>query len=314
MAGPRRPSGTASSGPQYCSQCGNAVDPTDRFCSACGGDLSSQSGSHATTRTDDRYRQFRRRIRDRVAEGWEIEYDADDEVVLVDRGFGSIGIHLLLLVFTGGIGNLLYAWYHYSHNAERIVLRADGDDHVSAAEYAEGSPAGEYAADEGSSLFQFVFGLTLLLGGIGAIGTSGLSLLPVLAGIGLILTSLLVLPPTRRRLRERHPPTNFGPTQSVDERLVSEPNRPCSVCSGRVDQGITREYKNEYAFAGIPLYTIEQGENRYCRECRHRELEYATGTHEDGSGGADEASGSATDDGTVDKSLETEGPESTGPR
>lgn len=32
-------------------------------------------------------------------------------------------------MFTGGIGNLFYAWYHYSVNPNRVTLRADGQDY-----------------------------------------------------------------------------------------------------------------------------------------------------------------------------------------
>ena len=62
---------------------------------------------------------------------WDVHYDAGDEVVLIDRGIESIGIHVLLLIVTGGIGNALYGWYHYVHNAERMVLCAGGKpDHL----------------------------------------------------------------------------------------------------------------------------------------------------------------------------------------
>jgi len=76
------------------------------------------------------------------------------------------------------------------------------------------------------------------------------------------------LPPTRRRLANRRPPTTFGPTTSVNERFVESTDKPCSVCFDRVERGVKREYGQSYVVAGLPLYTIERGENWYCESCR----------------------------------------------
>lgn len=44
------------------------------------------------------------------------------------RGFSSLGSHLALVLFTGGVGNVVYAWYKYSYDADRELIRADEDD------------------------------------------------------------------------------------------------------------------------------------------------------------------------------------------
>jgi len=264
--------GTGSPGGEfsYCASCGNELGPDDRFCSECGHEVGTGIDSRSTTGAapgDGDRRAFRRRVNDYLQDGWEIQYDAGDEVVLVDRGFGSIGIHVLLFLFTSGFGNLLYGWYHYTKKAERIVVRA-GEDTEPLNAPGQGPAPSHDTTDEQSSLGSYVFGLLLLLLGIYVIGTSLASFGGILAGVGLVLVSLLLLPPTRRRLRDRHPPTTFGPTEDVEERAATATDQLCSICRAPVEgDGVVREYGKEYVVAGIPLYTIEAGENWYCDSC-----------------------------------------------
>ena len=55
--------------------------------------------------------------------GWEIAQETDDRAFLIYRSYGRIWIHIVLLIFTAGIGNLAYFWYRYFHKAQRHVIR-----------------------------------------------------------------------------------------------------------------------------------------------------------------------------------------------
>lgn len=265
---------TRTGGPSYCHSCGSELDPGDQFCSDCGTEAKSTGESaddgaadsgRAGSAEADEQRAFRRRVNTYLADGWEVQYDAGDEVVLVDRGFGSIGIHVLLFLFTSGIGNVIYGWYNYSKDADRMAISADdGVTHVGASErpQIDGSDG-----SSGASLRHYALGLVLLLLGVFVIGTSLTSFGGILLGIGLLVLSILVLPPARRRLRERHPPTTFGTTSTVDERTALATDQLCSICREPVDTGVVREYEKEKVLAGIPLYTEEAGENWYCESC-----------------------------------------------
>ncbi|SIR62640.1 hypothetical protein SAMN05421752_101341 [Natronorubrum thiooxidans] len=46
----------------------------------------------------------------------------------------------------------------------------------------------------------------------------------------------------------------------------------CVACGTRVEQGMVRRYREEYAVAGIPIYTRSVGYNHYCLECATTEL------------------------------------------
>lgn len=136
--------------------------------------------------------------------------------------------------------------------------------------------------NSGTQLGQYGAGLLLLLGGIFVIGSSMPALGLMLFGIGLIALSALVLPPTRERLKNWHPITTSGPTENVEERAVGGTDQLCSVCRDTVDSGVIREFKKEYVLAGIPLYTMEAGENWYCDSCHstHHTLETGHGGFE----------------------------------
>jgi hypothetical protein len=249
---------------QYCPNCGEPVDSADKYCGSCGHGLGESPGG-TTDRESRAHRQFRQRVVDHVNDGWTIEYDGGDEVAMVDRGYGSIGVHILLLLFTSGIGNALYGWYHYEHSAERKVLRASGPDRTPTGQPAEG--VYEQDASTDSSLSDYFWGLLLGVIAVAIFASSWTLPVKLAAGFACLFMAGLLLPPVQRRLDERHPVTTFGPTTSVDERFVSETDRACSVCLDRIEDGVKREYEETYMFAGVPLYTIDRGENLYCDDC-----------------------------------------------
>lgn len=117
----------------------------------------------------------------------------------------------------------------------------------------------------------------------------------------------MLLPPTRRRLRDRHPPTTFGPTETVDEHAVFGTDQLCSICRERVDDGVRREFTTEDVVASIPLYTMEAGENWYCDSCHRERHSFAIGTERfDGLSDGVRMAGETADDGAEDEVMADE--------
>lgn len=243
--------------PNFCFRCGARLRAGDRYCSECG---TVADGARAT----DTRSEFRRRIEGLIAEGWEVQHDDGDRAILIDREIGSIGVHVLLLLFTGGIGNLLYGWYSYSMNAERIELRSDGtcrwlkrDSKTSTMEIDR--ETADWALSVIAAVLLFFLGLTFL--------TSGASTIAVLIGLGSLVGAVSLLPPVRRRLAARRSIDTFGRVRETDERVVDRPDTPCSACAAPVEQGVERRYGERTYVAGVPVQTREHGRNVYCRGC-----------------------------------------------
>ena len=276
--------------PAYCSACGEAFDDDDRFCSNCGASRSG-GGPHAAERSsgrperssgrperssdadspspDESERAFRRRVQDHLDAGWDVERDDGDRVVLVDRGIGSVGVHILLFIFTSGIGNLLYGWWHYSKLAERRRL-VRGDETAVRTPPSTGESRTETIAG------YILIALLLVIGGwitfLG--GTSG-SVPAALIGLAFAGLGLGVAPPVRRRLDRRHGVTAFGRKKTVDHRVVRPPesvDEPCVVCGEAFERGLVRRRRDETVFAGVPVRTHSIRHNHYCADCARSEL------------------------------------------
>jgi RNA polymerase subunit RPABC4/transcription elongation factor Spt4 len=73
-----------------------------------------------------RSERLQREIDDLVAQGWKIEDEGRDRVVMVDREFGSVASHILVAIltiwWTMGIGNVLWGAYNYVSRSRRQVL------------------------------------------------------------------------------------------------------------------------------------------------------------------------------------------------
>ncbi|TMT85935.1 zinc ribbon domain-containing protein [Haloterrigena sp. H1] len=78
-----------------------------------------------------RSKRVQQEIDDLVAQGWRIEEETPDRVVMVDREFGSVGSHIVVALltfwFSLGVGNVVWAAYNYVSNSRRRVLWEDGD-------------------------------------------------------------------------------------------------------------------------------------------------------------------------------------------
>ncbi|EMA63882.1 zinc ribbon domain-containing protein [Halorubrum lipolyticum] len=267
------------SAPAYCPECG------DRFCSNCGGARSggestatasgrssgeSRSPSGPTPPPRESDRAFRRRVQDHLDAGWEIERDDGDRVVLVDRGVGSVGVHVLLLFITGGVGNLLYGWWHYSKLAERRRL-VRGDATPARA------PSSREAGGRVETVSAYLLtGLLLLIGGwITAIRATSGSPPVALVGIAFALLSLGMVPAVQRRLDRRHGISTFGRRKTVDHRVIRPPesvDEPCVVCGERIERGLVRRRRDETVVAGFPVRTHSIRHNHYCVDCARREV------------------------------------------
>ena len=284
-----------------CQQCGAAVEPTANFCPQCGTEIRSQpvvcrdcgepfvdgaafcshcgtarEGGSKTSRTGEQgetHEQFRRRVAAYTEADWEITADHGDRVTVVDREIGSIGVHVLLLLFTSGFGNLLYGWYHYSKLAERRHLSVGGSTPApaeptptqSTQQTTTTAPVMAYVA----SLLLWFISLSFLVVAIG-----GSSVAAGLIGLLFAAAGSYVLPPVRHRLGRRHEVTMFGRHKTVDHRIIPQAetcDEPCVVCGDRVSQGLLRRRRDETLIAGVPVSTHNLDMNHYCLRCARDE-------------------------------------------
>lgn len=317
---------TAKQRAAYCPECGDRVAPEDAFCSGCGANRSSSEargvqspggGSARTERNTESNRResprrestFRKRVRQHLDAGWKIKRDDGHTVVLVDRDIGSIPIHVLLLLTTGGVGNLLYGYYHHSTLAETRRLSVD-DEHY---------PIPKREPDEESALTTasaYALSAIVLLVGlfIAVVATQGGSLAMTAVGLVLALSGLLVAPPADERLDRRHEVTAFGRRKTVDHRVlepVDPAEEPCVVCDREFHGGIVRRRRDETLVAGVPVRTHEHETNHYCAACAREDLfgtDGPTAPSTDVEASLDQAVGEAVDgamdetvDGAVDK-------------
>lgn len=280
--------------PNFCPQCGESLSPGDAFCSACGTAVSDDAtgersrttsaqsgvtralrgmtrtprdaaGTPRETATADSQAGFRRRVEDLAIEGWDVKHDYGDRVVMVDRGIGSLGMHALLLVFTSGVGNLLYAWYSYSIGAERVELREDGTE--------------RYTSDDSNPAttdwdLKSAVGLTAGLGLASVFALVGIlllwvtsSLVPTAIALAFLFGAVASVPLGTQFVPGFESPTTFGRHRTTDEEVANTPNTPCTACARPVGTGVRRTFAEKRYIAGIPAGTINEGENCYCRSC-----------------------------------------------
>ena len=265
----------------FCPDCGEPFASDDRFCSNCGAARSGDGptathrpsdapGSRSASPPDESDRAFRRRVQDHLDAGWDIERDDGDRVVLVDRGIGSVGVHILLFIFTSGIGNLLYGWWHYSKLAERRrIVRGD--------EATARVPSRSESDQRMETLTAYIMSVGLLLigGFICFFAVQSAANPAVLIGLAFGLLGIGTAPPVKRRLGRRHGITAFGRQKSVDHRTVRPPesvDEPCVVCGEAFDRGLVRRRRDETVVAGLPVRTHSMRYNHYCPDCARSEL------------------------------------------
>lgn len=83
--------------------------------------------SYDSTGYAKRTEDLQREIDDAIVEGWRIESETPERVVLVKRNYGDLGIHVLLAVLTAwwsfGLINIAYGAFKYVNDSQRRVLR-----------------------------------------------------------------------------------------------------------------------------------------------------------------------------------------------
>jgi len=222
----------------------------------------STSGGFAATRdradaaTDDDRRWLRQRVADLRARGWEVTHDDGDRVELIDRGVGSIPGHLLIFLFTSGLGNLLYGWYSWTWGAPERLVTADGHEEV----------------EEGGN------GVATLIAAVAALGLLGINgmlfLVALFAGApsvalsGLLFTLMMLVGAVAFQTDvDTTSLSTFGRERDVDSERVRTPPESCAACGDRVIEGERRRFTDRFYLAGVPLRTYEEGTNTYCADC-----------------------------------------------
>lgn len=61
--------------------------------------------------------------------------------------------------------------------------------------------------------------------------------------------------------------TEFGSTERVDMDTFRGTKEVCNACGVVTERGLRRRYARQWVLAGLPLYTIDWGENAYCPDC-----------------------------------------------
>lgn len=73
--------------------------------------------------------ELREDVEDAEVEGWSVDAEQENRVIMVKRGYGTLGGHVLIALLTAwwtlGIGNVLYAAYKYFGDVDKKVIRAD---------------------------------------------------------------------------------------------------------------------------------------------------------------------------------------------
>ncbi|MFB6177546.1 MAG: zinc ribbon domain-containing protein [Halobaculum sp.] len=254
--------------PRYCSSCGAPLSPGDNFCSACGAAVSDEESHGATdsvrdsrnepggtAATDDDRAWLRQRVEDLQMDGWEVTQDAADRVVLVKKSIGSLPVHVLLFLFSGGFLNVLYGWYRWTYGAPKRAVTAAGNEEV-LNESSLGSVAVGVALVALLGINLLVTTVALLLNVELVAGIFGLlTLLAVGAGIGVT------------RDVDTESLSTFGRVRSVETEQVRTPPEPCAACGERVIDGERRSFTDRFYVAGLPVKTNSDGENVYCDDC-----------------------------------------------
>jgi hypothetical protein len=149
-------------------------------------------------------------------------------------------------------------------------------------------PSSIELADTVSDLMSVVAGWLLIglgiiafLAGTGGIvqeaGTAEVIVPFLLVGFAtlFIISGVFVNPRFRHRLDRRHSLSQLGTVKTVENRTRSateDGQESCVVCDSGSKEGLIRRYRQEYAVAGVPLWTISENHNFYCPDCALAEL------------------------------------------
>lgn len=118
---------------KYCISCGEIISSEANVCPDCGApqnndaNAQSQTDEQSATMSVSEENKFKTAIDDKKVEGWDVKSREGDRVILVKRGYGSLGGHVLVAILTAWwtlfIGNGIYAAYKYFIDTDEMVMR-----------------------------------------------------------------------------------------------------------------------------------------------------------------------------------------------
>lgn len=72
--------------------------------------------------------ELRTKVEDAQVEGWKVDSEQGEKVVMMKPSYGTLGGHVLIALltvwWTFGIGNALYAAFKYFGDSDKKVIRA----------------------------------------------------------------------------------------------------------------------------------------------------------------------------------------------
>jgi hypothetical protein len=118
---------------KYCISCGEIISSEANICPDCGAPQSddnnaqSQTGQQSANMSISEENKFKTAIDDKKVEGWDVKSREGDRVIMIKRGYGSLGGHVLVAALTAWwtlfIGNVVYATYKYFIDTDQMVMR-----------------------------------------------------------------------------------------------------------------------------------------------------------------------------------------------
>jgi hypothetical protein len=66
-------------------------------------------------------KDMQRQIENYIQMGYSLKMQTDSSATVVKRSYGSALLHILLLLFTAGLGNLFYLFYAYTKSDEVLI-------------------------------------------------------------------------------------------------------------------------------------------------------------------------------------------------
>lgn len=70
---------------------------------------------------------LQKKVDDAKTEGWNLDEEGENRAVMIKRGYGTLGGHVLIafltIWWTFGLGNVIYAAYKYFGDTDKKVIR-----------------------------------------------------------------------------------------------------------------------------------------------------------------------------------------------
>lgn len=122
-----------------------------------------------------------------------------------------------------------------------------------------------YSFDDSQKILEILtsgLGIFLIIASIGALSEGD-----IIAGVLILSIGVGLLPQVRNHINREHPITTIGYVSSVNEVNLDTSDEVCTICYNSAKEGKQRVYTKKFVFLGIPIYTVDRGENVYCSSC-----------------------------------------------